>query len=32
MTVKLKGEVEPYFQGAQDGSAEGGDEAEEQAE
>jgi hypothetical protein len=32
MTVKLKGEVEPYFQGAQDGGAEGGDEAEEQAE
>ena len=31
MTVKLKGEVEPYFQGAQDGGA-GGDEAEEQAE
>ncbi|HEY0028016.1 MAG TPA: DUF3297 family protein [Allosphingosinicella sp.] len=32
MTVKLKGEVEPYFQGAQDGGAEDGDEAEVQAE
>ena len=35
MTVKLKGEVEPYFQGAQgaaeDGETAGGDEAEEQA-
>ena len=31
MTVKLKGEVEPYFQGAQDGGA-GDDEVEEQAE